>query len=99
MAAGLHCKIKQYLGFNQKSDMKLAGKVALITGAARGIGRATAIELAKNGADVIVNDLDHRDEAEEVIRQIESHGGRALFFQGDVADREGDRRMVEEAVS
>ncbi len=78
--------------------MKLAGKVAIITGAARGIGRATAIELAKNGADVIVNDLNHRDEAEEVIRQIESHGRRALFFQSDVADREANRRMVEETV-
>jgi len=78
--------------------MKLAGKVAIVTGAARGIGRATAIELAKSGADVVVNDLSNEDEAKAVIRQIESYGRCGLLFNGDVADRETDRRMIEETI-
>ncbi len=59
--------------------MKLEGKVAIVTGAARGIGRATALELARNGADVVVNDLPAVDAAAAVVQEIEALGRRALF--------------------
>ena len=48
--------------------MKLKNKVAIVTGSSRGIGRATAIELARNGADIAVNALNHPDEGEEVVK-------------------------------
>jgi glucose 1-dehydrogenase len=67
--------------------MNLAGKVAVITGGSRGIGAATAIELARHGADISFCDLSSRDEAEPVLRQIETLGRRALFFQSSAGDR------------
>ena len=79
--------------------MKLAGKVAVVTGSSRGIGRACALELARQGADVTVNYRTHGDEAAEVARQIEAMGRRALLVQGDVADRRQDERMVNETVA
>jgi glucose 1-dehydrogenase len=78
--------------------MKLTDKVAIVTGASRGIGRATAIELAKQGANVTVSFAVHREEAEEVAREIERLGRRALVFQGDVADRKRDEEMIAETV-
>ncbi len=78
---------------------KLEGKVAVVTGAARGIGRACALELATNGADVAVNDFRDTEEARVVVRQIETLGQKAFFFQGDVADRARDRQLIEETVS
>ena len=67
--------------------MNLAGKVAVITGGSRGIGAATAIELARHGADISFCDLSSRDEAEPVLRQIETLGRRALFFQSGARTR------------
>jgi NAD(P)-dependent dehydrogenase (short-subunit alcohol dehydrogenase family) len=64
--------------------LSLAGKVAVVTGAAAGLGRAEAIALAKAGADVVVNDL----HAGDVVDEIESHGAKALFVGGDVAERD-----------
>ncbi|MBI4877709.1 MAG: SDR family oxidoreductase [Acidobacteria bacterium] len=78
--------------------MKLKDKVAIVTGASRGIGRATAIELARHGANVTVGCGVHRDEAAEVVREIERLGRRALLFQGDVADRKRDEEMIAETV-
>jgi glucose 1-dehydrogenase len=78
--------------------MKLAGKVALVTGSARGIGRATALELARNGADVVVSDILTTGEAEAVVQEIESLGRRSFFFCGDVADRASDEQMLEDTV-
>ncbi len=78
--------------------MKLKNKVAIVTGASRGIGRATAIELAKQGADVTVSFATHREDAQDVAREIEQLGRRALVFQGDVADRARDEEMVAETV-
>jgi glucose 1-dehydrogenase len=78
--------------------MKLKNKIAIVTGASRGIGRATAIELARQGADVTVSFAKHREEAEEVAREIERLGRRALVFQGDVADRSRDEEMVAQTV-
>ena len=71
---------------------RLDGKLALVTGASRGIGRAIAIELAEAGAQVVVGYRSGREEAEEVASQI---GGRAV--QADVASPEEAARLVEEA--
>ncbi|MCC6860302.1 MAG: SDR family oxidoreductase [Bryobacterales bacterium] len=81
------------------SARKLEGKVAIVTGAARGIGGATAVELAANGAAVVMADLKPPSEACAVTRKIEEGGGRYLYIQGDVANRERDAALVEQAVS
>lgn len=70
---------------------RLAGRVALITGGGRGIGRAVALKLARDGARVVVNDLDE-EPAEEVVRTIRSLGGDAVACVGNVTDPTfGDR--------
>jgi NAD(P)-dependent dehydrogenase (short-subunit alcohol dehydrogenase family) len=63
--------------------LDLAGKVAVVTGASAGLGRAEAVALARAGADVVVNDLSPGD----VVDEIESLGAKALFVPGDVAER------------
>jgi glucose 1-dehydrogenase len=73
---------------------RFEGKVALITGASRGIGRGIALHLAGQGADVVVNYHSHRDEAEGVVEAITRMGRQALAWQADVADREAVARMV-----
>ncbi|MCC7114374.1 MAG: enoyl-[acyl-carrier-protein] reductase FabL [Burkholderiales bacterium] len=64
----------------------LAGKVALVTGAARGIGRATALKLAQAGADVAINDYNSHDEAESLAAAVRALGRRAVTIQGSVGD-------------
>lgn len=64
----------------------LAGKVALVTGASRGIGKAIACKLAKEGAKVIINYHGSKEKAEEVKSQIEAEGGQAEVYQCDVSD-------------
>jgi NAD(P)-dependent dehydrogenase (short-subunit alcohol dehydrogenase family) len=65
--------------------MRLAGKIALVTGAQQGIGRAIAVALARDGADVGVNYLDDAPAAERVAGEIRSLGRRALPIQADVS--------------
>lgn len=72
----------------------LSGKVALITGASRGIGRACALEMARAGADVAVNYRSHPDEAEEVVAAIRALGQRAVAIGCDVAERADVAEMV-----
>ncbi|MFQ6108286.1 MAG: SDR family NAD(P)-dependent oxidoreductase [Candidatus Aminicenantales bacterium] len=78
--------------------IRLEGKKALITGASRGIGRATAILFAEAGADVAINFRIHREAAEETKRQIEKRGREALLLQADLARREEINRMVEKLI-
>ncbi len=78
--------------------MTLEGKVALVTGASRGIGKASAIGLAQAGADVAVNYRTHAEEAEETAASVRALGRRAILLQGDVADRGRDQEMVETTV-
>ena len=78
--------------------MRLAGKVALVTGAQQGIGRAIAVALAKDGADVAVNYLDDRAAAEETSAGVRRAGRRACLVQGDVA-RPGDAAALVDAVA
>jgi 3-oxoacyl-[acyl-carrier protein] reductase len=63
-----------------------AGKTAIVTGASRGVGRATALRLAEGGANVVVNFLTNEEEAIETVRQCEEKGVEALAVQGDVSD-------------
>jgi len=78
--------------------MKFAGRNALITGASLGIGRALAIELASQGANVAINFRSHRDQAEEVQGQVEKLGRKALLVQADVSDQKAVEGMVAETV-
>lgn len=76
----------------------LAGKVAIVTGGANGIGRASALLLADYGAAVVVADLDV-DDAQAVADEIQSAGGRALAVDCDVTDDADRQRLVERAVA
>jgi glucose 1-dehydrogenase len=72
----------------------LSGKIALVTGASRGIGRGCAIELARAGAGVTVNYHTHAEEAHEVVAEIEAIGGQALAWGASVAERPAVDAMV-----
>jgi 3-oxoacyl-[acyl-carrier protein] reductase len=75
---------------------RLQSRVALVTGASRGIGRAVALRLAGEGAAVAVNYNSHPAEAEEVVDEIRSGGGKAAALQADVADKAAVDRMVKD---
>jgi NAD(P)-dependent dehydrogenase (short-subunit alcohol dehydrogenase family) len=86
---------------------KLDGKVAVVTGAGRGIGREHAIALARAGAKIVVNDLGaslagegtDAGPAHDVVREIEALGGEAVANGENVADFAGARRMIEDAIA
>ncbi len=78
--------------------MKLSGKVALITGAASGIGKETALLFAQEGASVVACDIDDKGGADTVL-QIEEAGGRALYVHSDVAKAGDCKNMIERAES
>src|SRR5215211_6495830 len=75
------------------------GRAAIVTGGSRGIGRAIAKELASRGASVAFSFTKNRELADELVREIESAGGRALAFQGDVADAKSAEEMVRQVKS
>ncbi|AEH48620.1 3-oxoacyl-[acyl-carrier-protein] reductase [Parageobacillus thermoglucosidasius] len=72
----------------------LQGKVALVTGASRGIGRAIALELARQGAKIAVNYAGSEAKANEVVGEIKNMGGEAFAIQADVADAQAVEQMV-----
>ena len=74
--------------------MQLQGKVAIITGAATGIGRATALLFAKEGASVVVADI-NEDDAQRTVADIEDKGGSARFVQTDVSEAEDVQALME----
>ena len=76
--------------------MKLEGKVALVTGSGRNIGRAIALAFADEGASVAVNGLQNRANVEEVAKLIEDRGGRAFPLLADVSDPDQVDRMMDE---
>ncbi|MCR5758278.1 MAG: 3-oxoacyl-[acyl-carrier-protein] reductase [Selenomonas sp.] len=78
--------------------MLLDGKVALVTGASRGIGRAIALKLAAEGAKVAINYAGNTAKAEEVKAEIEKNGGKAILVQADVADAAAVETMVNTVV-
>ena len=67
-------------------EQLLANKVAIVTGASRGIGRAIALDLARNGASVVVNYNSSPDPAGELVAEIQAAGGQAVAIQADVSD-------------
>jgi 3-oxoacyl-[acyl-carrier protein] reductase len=79
-------------------NRELEGRVALVTGASRNIGRATALALADGGASVIVNARTSIDEAKAVVAEIESRGGKAMAAIADVTDESAVNAMAKEAL-
>src|SRR5260370_5730390 len=77
---------------------ELIGKVAIVTGAGRNIGRAIALALAEGGASIVVNARSNRAEADAVAREIEAAGGKALVNIGDVADAAAMQAMADAAL-
>ena len=78
---------------------ELRGRVALVTGASRNIGRAIALDLAEAGAAVVINTRASRDAAASVVREIEAGGGQALLAIADVTDEPAVRAMVDASVA
>lgn len=76
----------------------LTGRRALVTGASRGLGRAMAISLAQAGADVAVNYLSNEAAALETVREVESHGRKAVAIQADVREEAAVKAMVASTV-
>jgi 3-oxoacyl-[acyl-carrier protein] reductase len=80
------------------NDKELEGRVALVTGASRNIGRAIALALADAGAAVVVNARVALDEARAVVKEIEARGGKAVVSLADVADEQAVGTMVRSTV-
>src|SRR5262249_34451767 len=78
--------------------MKLLGKTALVTGAARGIGRGCALELARAGADIAVNDREQTPLAMTTLAEIAELGQRSVLALGDVFERSSCERVVQGAI-
>jgi NAD(P)-dependent dehydrogenase (short-subunit alcohol dehydrogenase family) len=81
-----------------KGDGKLTGKVALITGADSGIGKAVAIAFAREGADVVISYLNEDDDARDTAKWIEEAGRKALVVPGDIKSEEHCKDLVRRAV-
>src|SRR5690349_14365550 len=78
---------------------RLAGRTALITGSDSGIGQATAIEFAREGADVVVHYLHDRDGAEHTRDQIRDSGRRAVVVRGDISEESQVEAMFDQALA
>lgn len=78
--------------------MKVQGKVAIVTGGARDLGRAISVKLAAEGAKVCVNYFDNEDDAKETLDIITNAGGEAIIVQGDMTKADDVKRLVGETV-
>ncbi|HJS28117.1 MAG TPA: SDR family NAD(P)-dependent oxidoreductase, partial [Anaerolineales bacterium] len=78
----------------ESASLSLQGRVAFVTGASRGIGRAIALELASRGAAVLVNYYQAEEKALAVVSSIEASGGRAIAAQADVSDFEQAQNLI-----
>jgi 3-oxoacyl-[acyl-carrier protein] reductase len=81
------------------NGLSLDERVAIVTGASRGIGRSIALEMAQRGASVVVNYNSSPQAAEEVVAQIQSQGGKAQAFQADVSDFKQAQDLVKAAIN
>jgi len=80
------------------SEKELSGKVAIVTGAGRNIGRAIALTLADAGASVVINVRSNRDEADKVVHEIERAGGKAVAVMGDIGEDKTAAALAEAAL-
>jgi 3-oxoacyl-[acyl-carrier protein] reductase len=78
------------------NNRELEGRVAIVTGAGRNIGRAIALDLADAGAAIVVNARAHREQVDSVVKEIEQAGGRAFAFMADIADPPAVEAMAAE---
>lgn len=78
--------------------MHLKGKIAVVTGGARGIGNAICHKLAEHGADIIVNDIADADDSSIFIKEIENKGVRAHYIKADISKTAEAKKMIDEAV-
>ncbi|HZH62754.1 MAG TPA: 3-oxoacyl-[acyl-carrier-protein] reductase [Metabacillus sp.] len=76
----------------------LSNKVALVTGASRGIGKAIALDLAKNGASVAINYAGNEAKANEVVDEIKGNGGQAIAIKADVSNSDDVQQMIKEVI-
>jgi len=81
------------------SSTRLLGKRALVTGAARGIGRGCALELARAGADVVINDREHTEDADATVAEIRALGRQSEVVAGDVFNRSSCEDVVARAIA
>ena len=78
-------------------SLPLEGKIALVTGSSRGIGRAIADRLVANGAAVAINYTGSRQKAQEAVKEVVAKGGKAIAIQADVSKPAEVRRLFNEA--
>ena len=78
--------------------MKLEGKNAVVTGGGRGVGKAISLEFAKEGANVVVNYAGNQKAADEVVKQIQDMGRKAVAVKGDVGQEEDAKRVIDACV-
>ena len=79
--------------------MRFQNKVVLVTGSSRGIGKATALLFAQEGAHIVINYIDEEEQAYMAVKEIEAFGMRAIAIQADVSREDDVKKMTEEAVS
>src|SRR5207249_9988509 len=82
----------------QMSQKRLEGQVAVVTGASRGIGRACAEELAREGAAVVVNYHQSQEPAEALVGDVVSNGGRSIAFGANVADADECKALIDKTI-
>lgn len=79
--------------------MDIQGKAAVVTGASRGVGRSTALQLARGGCSVLVNYSSSKDEAEAVVEEVRAIGAKCIPYQANVADDAACRAMIDAAAA
>lgn len=82
----------------KSANMPLDGRVAVVTGASRGIGKAIALELAKRGAAVVVNFHNSAGAAKEIVSMIGENGGQAIALQADISDYDQAQNLIKTAI-
>tara|TARA_B100001109_G_scaffold194314_1_gene160906 strand:- start:134 stop:883 length:750 start_codon:yes stop_codon:yes gene_type:complete len=80
------------------NEKALSGKIALVTGASRGIGKAIALSLGKSGAEVVVNYSSSEEKANEVVAEIENSGGKAHKLKFDVSDEDSVNNSISQII-
>jgi len=82
----------------EEQPKRLAGKVAIVTGASSGIGRGIALGMGREGASVVINYHSHQETAEEVQKQIERSGGKAVILRADVGHEAEAQQLIDTAI-